>query len=611
MFSNRLLAKLDFEYFLTRFCKILTDEKKLETIIPWPSQRKVLDILAKEEERQIDAPACKIPVVLLKSRQVGGTVIGEALIAHLVFLNANTQGLVASDHPDNSLKLYQILTRMYDALPGWLRPTIEGRVKGTHLHFPGLDSDVIVGAGNQKTTLGQGMNVDISHLTELSTWENPGYIDEDLMPAFNSSRKHHSVILMESTGAGAKGNWFHDHFQAAWRKESSFNALFAAWFLRPNNRLDASGIEFKESTLGMATRVQRESGIELDREQLAFYQITRRDYESKDKLDVFFQEYPSTVEEAFQTGLRSVFPIDVRSRVRDACRVPVGVFEVNLETKKLRKVNLESWIKDESGTKWDNTLIMWELPKKGATYIAAVDASYGVGKDNAVVEVLKVGTTKYKDEQVAEWCGDLNNLDLAKVAWTIGHVYHDVDLQLPAIMAVECNLGSPGVVTQTELQRMGYPNFYIGRRPTKTDATFEKDYGWWTTAKTRPLITDMFKTYVIRGDIHINSLKLVEEMNSFVDLPSATGQMRHHLTAAPGYHDDRIMALSIALYIAHELDIMNIADERRRRTDASEKAKLSPKKPKQLWEIMASSKLGQTPESVMNDVLDEMWSNVV
>jgi hypothetical protein len=611
VFSNRLLAKIDFEYFLTRFCKILTDEKRLETIIPWPSQRKVLDVLASEEERQSDAPSCKIPIVLLKSRQVGGTVIGEALIAHLVFLNANTQGLVASDHPDNSLKLYQILTRMYDAFPGWLRPNIEGRVKGTHLHFPALDSDVIVGAGNQKTTLGQGMNVDIAHLTELSTWEFPGYIDEDLLPAFNSSRKHHSVILMESTGAGAKGNWFHDHFQAAWHKETSFNAIFAAWFLRPNNRLDASGIEFRPATLGMAERVKRESAIDLDKEQLAFYQITRRDFEAKDKLDVFFQEYPSTVEEAFQTGLRSVFPIDVRSRVRDNVKTPIGVFEVNIDTKKLRKINLEAWIKDESGTKYDNTLVMWALPQRGSMYICAVDASYGVGKDNAAIEILRVGTTRSKDEQVAEWCGDINNLDLAKVAWVLGHIYRDIEMDLPAIMAVECNLGSPGTVTQVELQRMGYPNFYIGRRATKTDADFERDYGWWTTAKTRPLITDMFKTYVIRGDIQINSIKLVEEMNSFVDNPRKDGALRHHLAAAPGYHDDRIMAFSIALYIAHELDIMNIADERRRRTDAASAAKDKPLVPKQIWQIMASGKIGQTPETIEQDILDKLWDSVV
>jgi len=607
VYSNRLMAKVDFLYFLTRFCKILTDEKNLETIIPWPSQQKVLDALAAEEERQADAPWCKIPLVLLKSRQVGGTVIGEALIAHLVFLNARTQGLVASDHPDNSLKLYQTLTRMYDAFPGWLKPSIEGRVKGTHLHFPGLDSDVIVGAGNQKTTLGQGMNIDVSHLTELSTWEFPAYIDADLMPAFNSSHKHHSVILMESTGAGARGNWFYEHFNAAWREESSFRAIFAAWFLRPTNRLDAEGIELKDTTLNMAKRVKAESHIDLDREQLAFYQLNRRDFESKGQLDLFMQEYPSTIEEAFQTGLRSVWPIEVRSRVRDEVKPPIAVFEPNLDTKKLRKMSLVEWVADESPNKWDNRFVMWELPRKDSTYIVGVDASYGIeGGDNAAIQVLKVGTTKWKDEQVAEWCGQINNLDLAKIAWIIGNVYRDAEMDLPAIMAVECNPGSPGGVTQIELQKMGYLNFYIWRRPMKTTGEFSTEYGWWTTPSTRPLITDMLKTYVNKGDILINSPKFVEEMGTFVDLPTRDGRLLHRLTAAPGYHDDRIMAVAFSLYIAHEMDILNLADERRKKEELRIAVKKNPAKIKQIWEIMASSKMGQTPESVMNEVLDNL-----
>lgn len=607
IFTNRLLTKIDFEYFLTRFCKILGDDKNLTTIIPWPSQKKVLEALALEEERQADAPSCKIPIVLLKSRQVGGTVIGEALIAHMVFLNATTQGLIASDHPDMSLKLYQTLTRMYDNLPGWLKPSIEGRVKGTHLHFPLLDSDVIVGAGNQKTTLGQGMNIDIAHLTELSTWEFPQYIDADLMPAFNSSRKHHSVILFESTGAGAKGNWFHDHFMAAWKKQTTHRAVFAAWYLRPTNRLSAEGLTFKDTTLNMASRVKHESNIDLDREQLAYYQITRQDFEIKGELDIFFQEFPSTIEEAFQTGLRSCWSIETRSRVRDEVKKPIGIFKVNLDTKKLRKIDLDSWLSSEDPDKWEQTLVMWELPKKDSMYIVAVDASYGMeGGDNAAIEVLKVGTPRWKDEQVAEWCGNLNPIDLAKIAWTIGQIYRDKEMDLPAMIAVECNPGSPGGTTQIELQRMGYPNFYVWKRPMRRDGEFSTEYGWWTTPGTRSLITDMIKTYIDKGDLQINSPKFIEEMASFVDLPTKEGRLIHRLQAAHGYHDDRIMAMSFGLYIAHELDILNLADERRRSEEARQKLKDNPKKPRQIWQIMATSKLGETPETIMNDILDKI-----
>jgi len=612
IFVNRLLSKIDFEYFLTHFCKILTDEKKLQTIIPWPSQQRVLDALAKEEERQMDATSCKIPIVLLKSRQVGGTVIGEALIAHLVFLNANTQGLIASDHPDMSLKLYQTLTRMYDNLPGWLRPYNEGRVKGTHLHFPKLDSDVIVGAGNQKTTLGQGMNIDIAHLTELSTWEFPKYIDEDLMPAFNSSRKHHSVILFESTGAGARGNWFHDHFMAAWKGETTHKAIFAAWYLRPTNRLNAEGLEWKEHTLNMAERVKKENDLELDREQLAYYQITRQDFEAKGELEKFYQEFPSTVEEAFQTGMRSVFPIEVRSRLRDACEPPLAVFNIDLDARKLRRVRHHEWLRSEDADKWDNRLALWELPKPECTYAVAVDASWGIdGGDNCAIEVLKVGTARWRDQQVAEFCGNLDPLALAKVVWIVANVFYDKENEVPALTAVETNPGNPGLLVQNELMRMNHPNLYIYRKPEDRTQKFQHQYGFPTTPRTRPIITDTFKAYVMNDDIVLRSSKFVEEMGYFVDLPLADGRLKHHLAAAPGYHDDRIMALAIALYVSHEMDVINIADERRRRVEARRRLKANPTKPKQLWEVMATMVPGEghmTWEELQDKALDDAYA---
>jgi len=599
--SSRLLAKIDFRFFLTRFCMILTDQKKLEPVVPWPSQEKVLKVLADEEQRQDEFGVVKIPIALLKSRQVGGTVLGEGLVAHMVFLNANTQGLIASDHPDTSLNLYHVLTRIYDNMPPWFRPPIKGRVKGTHLHFPDLDSDVLVGAGNQKTTMGQGMNIDICHLTELSTWEFPSYIDEDLMPAFNSSRKHHSVILMESTGAGAKGNWFHDHFMAAWKKKTSFKAVFAAWYLRPNNRVRSEGFEFLQHTLDMAKRVQQESGEALDKEQLAFYQYTRRDFEEKGELEKFYQEYPSTVEEAFQTGVKAAFPLELRSKLRDRVRVPVFVGEINLLTGKLKKVDVESYLASEDPGKWEGRLVIWELPKKGRFYVVAVDASHGMDADNAAIEVLKVGTRREKDEQVAEWAGDLPPGDLATVAGIIGRIYRDKDADLDALMAVECNPGSPGTTTQLVLQQLGYNNFYMWRRPHAATGGETLVYGWWTTPATRPLLTNLLVEYLKKEEIQINSPQLIEEMGTFVRTRTPSGKV--HLAAFEGYHDDRLLALAISLYVAHEDDVVNLADERRRSEEARKLSAAKPK-PKQIWQAAASMASGESVEGLYQKAWD-------
>ncbi len=559
------MCKISFRYWLERYCRIITDEKRLEPLRPWPSQEVILQTLAKAEMEQQGQKYIKLMAILLKSRQIGGTAFSQGVVGHMIFMNPKTTGIIAADHPDVTLELYKTLDRIYGSMPGWLRPRRDWNTKGNHMRFPEMECAVVYGSGNQKTTLGQGMNVDAVHLTEVSTWipEMCAAIDEDLMPAFDSSRKHHSIMLLESTGAGAKGNWFYEQFDAAQKGNSVIKPVFIAWYLRPGWSARADGITFNEDTLNMAGRVKRETGMELSREQLAWYQIKRRELEAKDKLETFYQEFPSTVEEAFQTGLRSVFSIDLRAKIRDNCRVPEKVFDVNMDTRKLRALNVKDWIASNDPDKSTNRLIMWEQPRAGNLYVVGVDASYGMAnKDSSAIEVVRVGNKNAPDEQVAEWRGTCSPLDLSIPAWIMGHMYADQIERLAAKMVVEVNPGSPGIVTQTELQRRQYPHFYIWKRPGQADGGWSKVVGWWTTPSTRPLLTETFVSYVKQGDLIINSPYTVDEMGSFVNLPDKRG--KRHLEHAPGYHDDRIIALAMAVYVAHENDTSMVAEDRRK-----------------------------------------------
>lgn len=599
--NELVLSKLDFSYWLRRYAFFLTDEKRLETLEPWPSQQLVLDAIAKQERSGQN----KIKIILLKARQVGETAIWEALLSHMVMLNPSTQAVVASDHPDNTLKLFQVMMRIYDNLPGWMRPSRDAKVKATNLHFDKLDSDVIFGAGNQKTTLGQGVTVDLVHLTELSTWDpkNCMAIDADLMPAFDSSQKHHSLLGLESTGQGGTGNWFHDEFQAALEGKTEFEPIFVAWYMRPNRGMKANGITFNEVTLNMAERVKREMGIELSREQLAWYQVKRVAMEAKNELELFFQEYASTIEEAFQTGFKSAFSIETRDRVRNACRKPIEVYEVNVPAKKLRPVPLEEWVRDPNPKKADNRLILWETPKPPFIYTVGVDTSYGMaGKDSSAVEVMRVGNRWAPDEQVAEWRGTISPVDLGNVAWIVGHIYADKMLDLPAKMAIEVNPGSPGIVVQTELLKAGYPNFYVWRRPDHINGGWSNVVGWWTTPTTRPLLTEKGIQDIEKKNLLINSPWFVDEMASFVYHYSDAGNRK--VEHAPGCHDDRIMALFIALYVAHESDTASVAEERIR---LEEIKKASPKQIRQLNEIAATWIPGDSMEKEIEEIQEVFY----
>lgn len=567
------MSKIDFKYWCERYAKILNDKGRVVPLRWWPSQahfmKKIQEMELRAWNKWLEGKggkefAAKIPVILLKSRQIGGTVISEALLDHLVFFYKNTRAVIASDHPDNTLKLWQVALRMYDNLPGWMRPTRDAKVKATNLHLDGLDSDIIAGSGNQKTTLGQGMTVDAAHLTEVSSWtdENALAIDADLKPAFLSSGKHHSLLILESTGEGGRGNWFHDVFQSAQKGDSWFESLFIGWFMCPDKwALPSEGVDLTQETQDVGIRIERETGIPITKDQLAWYQMTRRDYQSRELLELFYQEYPSTVEEAFQTGFRSVFSIELRSRLRDKIRQPAGIYKVDQRSGKFIAEDVDQWVRSEKAEKWADRLIIWEAPRKDSVYIVGVDASYGLAYgDRGVIEVIRAGNRKLPDEQVAEWCGTISPFDLATVAEMVGKLYKDKVYDLPGKLAIECNPGSPGLVTQTELMRRGYPHFYVWKRPLRRDGGWSTEYGWWTTPHTRPLMVEMGVEYINKEYLLVNSPFAIAEMGTFVNTGIDRG--RRHLEHAPGEHDDRLIAMFIALYVAHQDDVVSLADER-------------------------------------------------
>lgn len=568
------LCKINFEYWASRYAHIVADTGKKVTFKPWGSQRSFLNLVAKRELEDWDyfmssnAPEleAKIALILLKSRQVGGTIVSEVLLAHHIIFFAHTRSVIASDHPDNSLKLSRVLLCIFDNLPPWMKPIMDARVKNTNFHFPETDCDVIVGAGNMKTTLGQSMTIDVAHFTEVSTWvdTNARAIDSDMLPAFQSSKKHHSLFILESTGQGGKGNWYHDTWQAAMDGESEWHPIFVGWFTCPDKwAMRAENVVINAETEAIARRIETENDVKLTKEQLAWYQTKRRNANAKGELEIFLQEFPSSPEEAFQTGLKSVFTLETRAKVRDSCRTPQVVCEFNPISKKFKELNLKEFLYDPSPRKYSNKLLVWEWAKPGHLYVIGCDSSYGIdGGDSSAIEVIRVGNKYAPDEQVAEWYGDIPPGALADILWSIGHMYADRSDNLAAKLAIEVNMGSPGIVPQTDLMRRGYPNWYIDRRPNRLGGGWSKEIGWHTTGITRPLMTEGGCDALRRGDLLVNSPGVVKEMGTFISKTTATGQ--RHLEHAHGEHDDRLLALFIALYVAHELDTLQMADERRK-----------------------------------------------
>jgi hypothetical protein len=167
-------------------------------------------------------------------------------------------------------------------------------------------------------------------------------------------------------------------------------------------------------------------------------------------------------------------------------------------------------------------LLIWLPPKSGGTYVIGVDpAGGGANGDYACAQVLERTTGL----QCAELYARLTPRELGERLVALGQEYNE------ALIAVERN--NHGHAVLAHIGYAGYTNIYEQNGQA----------GWLTTAVSRPEMLEKFAIAVTQSPEVINSSRLLEECKMFVRRADGT------LGAAPGAHDDSIMAMAIALAV--------------------------------------------------------------
>jgi hypothetical protein len=181
------------------------------------------------------------------------------------------------------------------------------------------------------------------------------------------------------------------------------------------------------------------------------------------------------------------------------------------------------------GTFWQ-----WKEPIQGHRYIMGVDVSRGDSEDFSAISIIDFD----EREQVAEYIGKIPPDDLASVAYKWGILYE-------AFIVIDIT-GGMGVATSRKLQEMNYKNLYIDGINTKNiweynSKAMEKIPGLSFNNK-RTQIVAAFEEQLRKG-FAVRSSRLLNELNTFVYLNGRPDHMK-------GTHDDAIMGLSMALYVA-------------------------------------------------------------
>lgn len=217
---------------------------------------------------------------------------------------------------------------------------------------------------------------------------------------------------------------------------------------------------------------------------------------------------------------------------------------------------------------WNGRLLVWEAWEAGESYAIGVDPAEGVGQDRSVCEVIKIGNLHHPDVQVAEFtCDFLDPIFFADIVNIVGRFYHD-DEGSEAFATIECNAPCGDTLVNDLRSRLDYGNLFIWKAYDRITNMYTNKYGWWTNKTTRPKIIARGLHAFSQKDLIVHSTYLLDEMADFErDHFIAKAKAKH------GRHDDRIMALLIGYWGAHDDEWISgedIGEQRRLRGLAGE-----------------------------------------
>jgi len=600
--NERAMCRVDFLYWATRYAFIEDWKGQLVRFNPNLAQKIIVDEFAAMEEEEI-----AIIVQILKARQEGVTTLSELLMLWLAMFTPQKNCLVGSSRPEKSTEMIQKIELCYNNQPGWLIPRLITN-NSEQLGFDDQNSFIHIRHGAMMSGMGRGATVTAFHLSEVSEYLNPDQgIDASLLRAAHDSTN--LLGILESTGAGKSGWWFNQwqYNKQYWPlRQSRLCPIFLPWYLlRELYPTEAwlkktpipKGHVFADLTIAHAKRATEyvQSGENkivteilgkdwvMPREQMWFWEATRRQYEHNKTLHLFYQELCADDREAFQSQNASVFDQELIYELDSHCPRPIGVYGILAPRAEVPEI-LQARESDidrsqpyiDIKCKWNPTqssheyrlvpllhrgsapfdpmgkILLYERPMNNEVYGLGTDTGYGIGKDRSVIEVLRKGSAERGVGQVAEFASaNVNSFSLWPFSLALGTLFSTVvnGERKQAKQVIEGAANGENVFN--ELKKRGWRNFhnwvrYDRKRVVEAAANRQL---WYTTTWSRPLALDMFMDAVNQGWLEINSPWLVEELGDL-----ELDEVKQRIQAAADRHDDRIMATAIVLFSMHALE---------------------------------------------------------
>jgi hypothetical protein len=577
----------DFRYAAKNYFWIVDKDGKDKLFTLWESQELICESLA--DMKRKGKPQ---KVLVIKARQLGCSLLLEAMALWAIAFFPNRSGLVVSWEQEHAAYLFRYMHSIYSKLPVWLKPDVrsfeikKGIIFDTPFgedskKHPGINSTMNVQWANKLTGVGMGMRLGFCHMSEFESYMDPKrVIEEELKYALVNSPETIAVLESTAKGAGGYGNDLWDRMvdlaeRAEWQPRFLPFFFEKSYFLSPPRgwiptvkTLDIKDTvenewvkcdnplcsRFHDRFFGHIDRDGLECLVcekgtlhvyELSNGQMYYMEDAHNNATDKRKIE---QELAISAKSAFIVSGNSVFPDECLDFV-NAKSFPapmVGFFDNENNFHGINKEGLCCVEGCKSSHEDDQKIIqVWEPPKRDAEYYAAIDPSNGVGQDNSVIWVNRVNRKGGFDVHCCTLRSNtIDAVDLAIQGAKIATWYNEAQ--------IACEITGPRTTADYLRLQLQYPNLY---RKLNIDSS-----------KLQSNVCGFQTDHVNKPKIIINGIRFLRTKRWFVRDPKFASEMRtfrreddrvqnlNNVGASKKFKDDTVMAGLICLYCSHETD---------------------------------------------------------
>jgi hypothetical protein len=532
-------------YDLLSSVEIDTKEEGRAHVDPWPSQRLVIDAVAKGLNEGVHE------FVVLKCRQVAITTVCSVIELFWALANAGVQGAIIADRTDNLERLRRIFASLLQTLPEeWRGPDHKLIANNrTGMAFANRSVIDLLAAANNPD-LGASRALNMMHATECSLWRSLAGVES--LKASLARQNPNRLYIWESVANGF--NWFYNHCQQA-KADRHMKFIFVGFWSNPTYAIPKSDPDYKvywdgklsEEEINKARYVKSQYGHVVKPEQIAWW---RRESEFRAE-EYMLRHYPWHERECFIASGSGFFPAARTLEISESlAQGPLYKGYKYIFEEKFLASRIEQ-VRDPE----EAMLKVWEPPEQDGVYCIGVDPSGGGGGDanDHAIQVLRC----YADRTVQAAEFKSNRPLTYQLAWVLAHLAgayrdHIANLEVTGVGAAVIpevrnlrQLAERGMLQGLQeagsiLDMIGAVRWFLYKRPDTLGGAGNV-IAWKANQDNKHQVYSELRDSLMLRRLEIRSVKLVQQLQSIIEDEGWLG-------AGPdtGENDDLVSAIVLA-----------------------------------------------------------------